>query len=105
MNHYLKKKKFFWLALLISFGMVACHSKPFYVDLLSSDPVIRTKAVEKLEKMRLKKREKLIPALVQSLQNNDPQVVQRSVDALIIVGAAATQALGQSLKDPTVFVR
>ena len=51
------------------------------------------------------KKETLIPALISNLKNPDSRVVNRALDALVVLGPQSIAGLQQSLQDPDIYTR
>jgi len=94
------------ISLIVLFLLsVGCQGRPAVPDLLADNPDKRGKALEKLIRLRGQNVDKLIPPLIDSLQEEDSRLVNRGVDALSVIGAPAIPALREALKTKDVYAR
>lgn len=101
------KKNFskFLLITLASLSLWGCQPKISTENLLSDDPLLRTKVQERLKTTSDKKKVELVPALVNSLHAVDSKIVNRAVDSLMIIGALALPELKKELSNSDAFIR
>ncbi len=86
-------------------AVTGCQKAPTADELLSHTPSIRDQAFTRLAKLGNKKKEKLVSGMILGLRDNDPQINQRALDALVLIGAPAVPSLTTSLTDTDPFIR
>lgn len=83
----------------------ACRKKTTADALLSPDPEIREAALQTLRKQPDNEKVQYVATLIIGLHDNDSLVVQKSIDALKVVGPVAAPAIKPVLADSDPFVR
>jgi len=83
----------------------ACQKHDLKNDLFSNDPGTRFLALGKLSELSPEKKKILIPFFLESLNSNDPHVVDRAQDALKTAGETAVPDLNRALSDPNPYIR
>lgn len=92
--------------LLISFSLSGCGLiQPTEKKLLSSRQDVRVKALRKLSQMSLEDQAKLVKPLTASLRDSDSRIVNRAMEALVIIGRPAVENVRTVLTDSDVYVR
>jgi HEAT repeat protein len=84
---------------------VSCKSTPLEQKLMSADAAVRAKGFEKLNKLSVEKKNRLIPILVGYLRNDDSRVVDRASDALVAMGDATTDTFISLMQEQDVYIR
>ncbi len=91
--------------LVVALLLTGCQKAPTADDLLSHTPSIREQAFKKLATLGKKKKEALVPEMILGLRDNDPQINQRALEALILISTPAVSALTAALQDADPFVK
>jgi HEAT repeat protein len=87
-------------------SLVIYHSlPPLEEKLVSQNEQVRVKAQRKLTGLPAEDKLKLVGPLVAYLKDPESRVVNRAVDALVMIGPASVPALEQSLKEPDLYTR
>lgn len=103
----MKLNQSFHALLIFSVFLVlgGCQKSPTADDLLSHTPSIREQAFKKLAKESTGKKKSLVPGMILGLRDNDPQINQRALDALVIISTPAVSALTTALQDTDPYVK
>ena len=82
-----------------------CKRPPSVEALVSDDEGKRSEALVRLVQTEPGRSEPLVTPLVESLRDPDPRIVDRAVDALVIIGEPAVPTLARSMGADDPFAR
>jgi len=95
----------FFIFITLAGSFAGCQRRSLAKDLLSDNPDVRGKALERLGQLPNIEKSSLTSTLVENLKHSDTRIVHRAIDALSVLRGAAVPNLVDALTNPDPFVR